>query len=55
MPKNQPQPRQDQLISQYREIGPAVLVAALLNKTDRKGKARNDNHRRSILAIKRFD
>ena len=53
MRKNEPQPRQDQLIDQYREIGPAVLVAALLNKAESKEEARNDNHRRSILAVKK--
>ncbi|ANG95543.1 MULTISPECIES: hypothetical protein [Brucella] len=53
MPKNELQPRQDKLIDQYREIGPAVLVAALMSKTNRESKGRNDNTRRSILAVKK--
>ncbi|KAA9370673.1 hydrolase [Ochrobactrum quorumnocens] len=55
MPKSEPQPRQDKLIDQYREIGPAVLLAALMNKKNRKDEARNDNMRSSILAVKESD
>ena len=55
MPKSEPQPRRDKLIDQYREIGPAVLLAALMSKKNRKGEARNDNMRRSILAVKESD
>jgi len=53
MPKNEQQPHQDTLIDQYRAIGPAMLVAALMNKKNRDGQARNDNANRSILAVKK--
>ena len=53
MSKNELQPRQDKLIDQYREIGPAVLVAALMSKTNRKNEERGDNTRHSILAVKK--
>ncbi|MBC2884812.1 hydrolase [Ochrobactrum sp. CM-21-5] len=52
MPKTELRPRQDRLVDQYREIGPAVLVAAL-NAAQRTSDARNDNRRQSILAIKK--
>ncbi len=55
MPKSEPQPRQDKLIDQYREIGPAVLLAALMNKKSRPAEARNDNMRHSFLAVKESD
>ncbi|ABS15325.1 hypothetical protein Oant_2612 [Brucella anthropi ATCC 49188] len=53
MSKSELQPRQDRLVDKYREIGPAVLVAALLNATRRSSDGRNDNRRRSILAVKK--
>jgi hypothetical protein len=53
MSKSELQPRQDRLVDKYREIGPAVLVAALLNATQRSSDGRNDNRRRSILAVKK--
>ena len=54
MRKNEEQSRQDRLIDQYRAIGPAVLVAALMSKKERKDEARNDNANRSILAVKKL-
>ncbi|MBR7652488.1 hydrolase [Brucella oryzae] len=54
MSKSELQPRQDRLVDKYREIGPAVLVAALLNATRRTSDGRNDNRRRSILASKKI-
>jgi hypothetical protein len=53
MSKSELQPRQDRLVDKYREIGPAVLVAALMNATQRSSDGRNDNRRRSILAVKK--
>lgn len=52
MPKNEPRLREDLLIGQYREIGPAVLVAALMSNPKRPD-AGKENIRRSILAIKK--
>ncbi|PJT16602.1 hypothetical protein CN880_09670 [Ochrobactrum sp. 720/2009] len=52
MSKSELQPRQDRLVDKYREIGPAVPVAALLNATRRSSDGRNDNRRRSILTVK---
>ncbi len=53
MPKDEPQPRQDKLIDQYRAIGPAMLVAALMSKKKCDGQARYDNANHSILAVKK--
>ncbi|OYR18723.1 hydrolase [Brucella thiophenivorans] len=53
MPKDDPLPRQDKLIDQYRAIGPAMLIAALMSKKKRDGQARNDNANQSILAVKK--
>ncbi len=53
MTKQQLTPRQDRLVDQYREIGPAVLVAALLNAGQRSTVARNDNRRQSVLGVKK--
>nr|WP_310011089.1 hydrolase [Brucella pseudogrignonensis] len=55
MPKNELQPRQDKLIDQYREIGPAVLVAALMNKNARTNETRRPSNSNSILAVKKAD
>lgn len=53
MPQKQLQPRRDQLVDQYRDIGPAALVAALMSTPRPNGEARNDNrHNNSILAKK---
>jgi hypothetical protein len=52
MSKSELQPRQDRLIDKYREIGPAVLVAAL-NATHRDSEGRKDNSRHSILSVKK--
>ncbi|GAB1581502.1 MULTISPECIES: hydrolase [Phyllobacteriaceae] len=46
-------PRHDRLTDQYREIGPAALVAALLSAPRSHSDARNDNRRPSILAGKK--
>lgn len=53
MSKIELQPRQDKLIDQYREIGPAVLVAALMNKNVRSGETRQSSNSNSILAVKK--
>lgn len=55
MPKNELQPRQNKLIDQYREIGPAVLVAALMSKKTRIGESRRPVNSNSILAVKKAD
>ena len=55
MPKNELQPQQDKLIDQYREIGPAVLVAALMNKNARASETRRPSNSNSILAVKKAD
>lgn len=52
MRKTEPPLREDQLLSQYREIGPAVLVAALMSNPKRHD-AEKDTIRRSILAVKK--
>lgn len=52
MSKSELHPRQDRLIDKYREIGPAVLIAAL-NATHRDTEGRNDNRRHSILSVKK--
>lgn len=53
MSEKKPQPRHDRLVDQYREIGPAVLVAALMSAARHGGKARNDNRRHSILSVRK--
>lgn len=55
MPKSEPQPHQDKLIDQYREIGPAALLAALMSKKSRKGDARSVGNHHSLLAVKESD
>ncbi|MFD1197567.1 hydrolase [Brucella gallinifaecis] len=55
MSKNELQSRQEKLIDQYREIGPAVLVAALMSKNSRIGAVRRHNNSNSILAVKQTD
>lgn len=52
MRKTEPPLREDLLLSQYREIGPAVLVAALMSNPKRHD-AEKDTIRRSILAVKK--
>ncbi len=52
MSKSELQPHSDRLVDQYREIGPAVLVAAC-NAAHRNSDERNDNSRQSILAVKK--
>ncbi|RCS23199.1 hydrolase [Phyllobacterium salinisoli] len=46
-------PRRDRLTEQYREIGPAALVAALLAAPRSHSDGRNDNRPNSILAGKK--
>ncbi|MGU3400282.1 hydrolase [Brucellaceae bacterium D45D] len=53
MSKSEKQPRQDSLVENYREIGPAALAAALLNAARRNHEKRKDNQRPSILAVKK--
>lgn len=52
MCKTEPPLREDPLLSQYRDIGPAVLVAALMSNPKRR-EVEKDNIRRSILAVKK--
>lgn len=53
MSKRDLQPRRDRLVDQYREIGPAVLVAALMSGVRRGTTNNNGNRRPSILTVKK--
>lgn len=53
MSEREVQPRKENLIGQYRDIGPAALVAAFMSSAHKCEKPKNETVCNSILARKK--